>query len=111
LIELHREGRRAPLPFFVRTSWLHARDHAKAEKKAGAAITIVDAGHFETAAKNAESDNGFGGHNEFESDAVCIAWRGRDLPGAADGEHAQALHRTALAVFAHPAHAWAEQFK
>src|SRR6185437_1515902 len=99
LIELHREGRRAPLPFFVRTSWLHARDHAKAEKKAGAAITIVDAGHFETAAKNAESDNGFGGHNEFESDAVCIAWRGRDLPGAADGEHAQALQRTALAVF------------
>lgn len=111
LIELYREGQRAPLPFFVRTSWLHARHHAKAEKQAGAALSVGDISEFEKAARNAESENGFGGANEFESDAVCIAWRGRELAGAPDGEVAQALHRNALAVFAEPARAWTEQFK
>jgi hypothetical protein len=71
----------------------------------------VDVGVFERAARNAEGDNGFGGYNEFESDAVCLAWRGRELPGAADGALARDLHRIALAVFAEPARAWAEQFK
>src|SRR5579875_2078230 len=107
LIELYVQGRRAPLPFFVRTSWTHAVEHAKAGRKPDAPI---DVGVFERAAKQAQNENGFGGHNEFESNAVCIVWRGRDLPGAADGTLAQKLHRVALAVFAHPARAWAEQF-
>lgn len=110
LIDLHREGRRAPLPLFVRTSW----NHALACAQAGGAFDVTEfpLGNdvFEKAARQAESDNGFGGPNEFESDAVCLAWRGRDLPGPWDGELALSLHRTALAVFAHPAHAWAEQF-
>jgi len=111
LVELYVQGRRTPLPFFVRTSWDHALTRAKAEKKAGAPLLVVDIGVFGKATRGAESDNGFGGYNEFESDAVCIAWRGRELPGAAEGALAQDLHRTALAVFAHPARAWMEQFK
>ena len=110
LIELHRDGRRAPLPFFVCTSWLHALASAKAERKGGGAPAAIDITTFEKAARDAASENGFGGPNEFESDAVCIAWRGRELPGPADGRLAQSLHRTALAVFAQPARAWAEQF-
>jgi exodeoxyribonuclease V gamma subunit len=111
LVELHREGRRAPLPFFVRTSWSHALACAKAERKAGDAPASFDIGVFEKAAREAASENGFGGVNEFESDAVCVAWRGRDLPGAVEGELARALHHTALAVFAEPARAWTAQFK
>jgi exodeoxyribonuclease V gamma subunit len=111
LIGLYDQGRRAPLPFFVRASWNYATALVKAEKKAGAPLPAVDPGVFEKAARSAEGDNDFGGHNEFESDAVCIVWRGRDLPGAADGALAQDLHRVALAVFAEPARAWAEQFK
>jgi exonuclease V gamma subunit len=111
LIELHGQGRGAPLPFFARTSWDHALACAKAERRGGEAASAVDVGVFEKAARSAESENGFGGFNELDSDAVCIAWRGRDLPGAAHGELAQALHRVALAVFARPARAWAEQFK
>lgn len=110
VIELHREGRRAPLPFFVRTSW----DYALACAQGGGAFDSEIAPSndvFEKAARQAQSDSAFGTPNEFESDAVCIAWRGRDLPGAWDGELAHSLHRTALAAFAHPAHAWAEQFK
>src|SRR6185312_12558245 len=103
LIELHREGRRAPLPFFVRTSWLHALASAKAERKGGGAPAAIDVTMFEKAAHDAASENGFGGPNEFENDAVCIAWRGRELPGPAAGRLAQSLHRTALAVFAQPA--------
>jgi hypothetical protein len=98
------------LPLFIRTSW----NHALACAQAGGAFDVTEfpLGNdvFEKAARQAESDNGFGGPNEFESDAVCLAWRGRDLPGPWDGELALSLHRTALAVFAHPAHAWAEQF-
>ncbi|HEX6612855.1 MAG TPA: hypothetical protein VF022_03205, partial [Rhodanobacteraceae bacterium] len=110
LIELYARGRRTPLPFFERTSWTYAVDRAKAEKKAGAPLPVVDVGVFEKATRSAEADNGFGGFNEFENEAVCIAWRGRDLPGPRDGALALALHRTALAVFAEPARAWAEQF-
>jgi len=109
LIELHARGRRAPLPFFVRTSW----DHAVACAQGGDAFDTempLDNSVFEKAAQRAMSENDFGGPGEFESDAVCIAWRGRDLPGGRDGELALSLHRTALAVFAHPAHAWVEQF-
>ncbi len=110
LMELQARGRCAPLPFFVRTSW----DHAVACAEAGGAFDIaeVPVGNdtFEKAARQAAGENGFGGPNEFESDAVCIAWRGRDLPGPWNGEPALSLHRTALAVFAHPAHAWVEQF-
>jgi exonuclease V gamma subunit len=109
LVELHREGRRTPLPFFVRTSWNHALACTKAERKAGDAPASFDIGVFEKAAREATGDNGFGGVNEFESDAVCIAWRGRELPGAAQGELARVLHHTALAVFAEPARAWTEQ--
>jgi len=111
LIELYIQGRRTPLPFFARTSWDHALACAKAEKKAGGPVAGLNVGVFEKAARVVEGDNGFGGHNEFESDAVCIAWRGRDLPGAADGELAAQLHGIALAVFAQPARAWTEQFK
>ncbi|HEY3520071.1 MAG TPA: exodeoxyribonuclease V subunit gamma [Rhodanobacteraceae bacterium] len=111
LVELHRQGRRAPLPFFVQTSWNHAVSRAKAEKKAGVPLTEVAVDSFQKASRQAEDENAFGGPNEFENDAVCIAWRGRDLPGAANGELARALHDTALAVFAQPARAWAEQFK
>ena len=111
LIELHRDGRRAPLPFFVRTSWDHARTCAKAARKSGDAPAGIDITMFEKAAREAGNENGFGRANEFESDAVCITWRGREFPGAADGELAQALHGTALAVFAEPARVWAEQFK
>ena len=110
LIELQREGRRAPLPLFVRTSWNHALACAKAERKDGDASTVIDIATFEKAAREAGGENPFGGPNEFESDAVCIAWRGRDLPGSWDGELALSLHATALAVFAQPARAWAEQF-
>ncbi|WIG57017.1 MAG: Exodeoxyribonuclease V gamma chain [Rhodanobacteraceae bacterium] len=110
-IELHHEGRRAPLPFFVRTSWNHALSCAQRERKGGNAPVGIDITMFERAARDADTESTFGGPNEFESDAVCIAWRGRDLPGPADGELARALHRTALAVFAQPARAWAEQFK
>lgn len=110
LIELYVQGRRMPLPFFVRISWAHAVEHAKAGRKPGAPVAAIDVGVFERAAKQAQNENGFGGHNEFERDAVCIVWRGRELPGAADGALAQELHRVALAVFAHPARAWAEQF-
>ncbi|MGH8126392.1 MAG: exodeoxyribonuclease V subunit gamma, partial [Rhodanobacteraceae bacterium] len=111
LIELAPRGRLAPLPFFVRTSWSHALACAKAECKAGDAPVAIDITTFERAARETASESGFSAVNEFESDAVCIAWRGRELPGAADGELAQALHRTALAVFAEPARAWTEQFK
>jgi len=110
LIALYKQGRRAPLPFFVRTSWDYAATRAKAERKAGAPLPGADIGVFEKAARSAEGDNGFGGVNEFEGDAVCIAWRGRELPGPWNGGLALSLHQTALAVFAHPAHAWAEQF-
>jgi len=110
LIDLHHQGRCAPLPFFVRTSWLHALERAKAAKKSGAPVAAVEVGVFEKATRQADSESGFGGPNEFENEAVCIAWRGRDLPGAAGGALALSLHRTALAVFAHPAQAWAEQF-
>jgi exodeoxyribonuclease V gamma subunit len=109
LIELYAQGKCAPLPLFVRTSWDYAAARAKAESKAGAPLSAVDIGMFERAARSAEGDNGFGGHNEFESDAVCVAWRGRELPGAAEGALAQDLHRVALAVFGEPARAWAEQ--
>jgi exonuclease V gamma subunit len=111
LIALYEQGRRTPLPFFARTSWDYAAARAKAEMKAGAPLPAVDMGVFEKSARNAEGDNGFGGHNEFENEAVCIAWRGRELPGAADGALAQELHRIALAVFAEPARAWVEQFE
>ncbi|MGH8118735.1 MAG: exodeoxyribonuclease V subunit gamma [Rhodanobacteraceae bacterium] len=111
LIEFYRQGRRAPLPFFVRTSWDHALACADAGGIFDTAETVIDTSVFDKAAQQAESDNGFGGPNEFESDAVCMAWRGRELPGPWDGELAQRLHRTALAVFAHPANAWVEQFK
>ncbi|MGH8113107.1 MAG: exodeoxyribonuclease V subunit gamma [Rhodanobacteraceae bacterium] len=111
LIEFYRQGRRAPLPFFVRTSWDHALACAKAGGIFDSAETVVDTGVFDKAAQQAESDNGFGAPGEFESDAVCMAWRGRELPGPRDGELAQRLHCTALAVFAHPASAWMEQFK
>ena len=113
LMELYARGRRAPLPFFVRTSW----DHALACAEAGGALETdtaeVPVGNdvFKKAAQQAASENGFGGPNEFESDAVCIVWRGRDLPGPWDGELARSLHRTALTVFAQPARAWVEQFK
>jgi exonuclease V gamma subunit len=108
LVELYVQGRRVPLPFFVRTSWVHAVECAKAERKAGEAATVSV---FEKAARDAESENGFGGPNEFESDAARIVWRGRELPGAADGELARQLHRAALIVFAQPARAWTERFK
>ena len=110
LIRLYDQGRRAPLPFFVCTSWDHARVYAQG---GGAFDTEIAASNdvFEKAARQAASENGFGAPNELESEAVCIAWRGRDFPGPWDGELALALHRTALAVFAHPAQAWAEQFK
>lgn len=111
LIGLYEQGRCAPLPFFGRTSWDYAVTRAKAERKAGAPLVGMDVGVFEKAARSAEGDSGFGGYNEFGSEAVCIAWRGRELPGAADGALAQDLHRVALAVFAEPARAWAEQFK
>lgn len=111
LIELHHEGRRAPLPFFVRTSWLHALAHAKVERKGVDAPAVIDITPFEKVAREAGSENSFGGPNEFESDAVRIAWRGRDLPGPPDGVLAHSLHRTALAVFAQPARTWAEPFK
>ena len=110
LIELHREGRRAPLPFFVRTSW----DHALACAEAGGGfdtVMPVDNDVFERAARQAASGNGFAVPHELEGEAVCIAWRGRDLPGPREGELALFLHRTALAVFAGPARAWAEQFE
>jgi exonuclease V gamma subunit len=110
LIELCREGRCAPLPFFVRASWKHALACAKAEKKSGTPPGRADIAVFEKAANQAEGDNGFGGSDEFGQDAVCMAWRGRELPGPADGGLAQDLHRLALAVFARPARAWAEQF-
>jgi exodeoxyribonuclease V gamma subunit len=110
LIELCQEGRGAPLPFFVRASWKHALACAKAEKKSGTPPGRADIAVFEKAAKQAEGDNGFGGFDEFGQDAVCMAWRGRELPGPADGGLAQDLHRLALAVFARPARAWAEQF-
>lgn len=111
LVELHHEGRCAPLPFFVRASWDHALACARAERKGGGAPTAIDITTFEKAARAADGASGFGGPSEFESDAVCIAWRGRELPGLPDAELARALHRTALAVFAHPARAWAEQLK
>jgi exodeoxyribonuclease V gamma subunit len=111
LVDLHAQGRGAPLPFFVRTSWTHAMACAKALRKSGGAGASLDIGVFEKAAHQADSENGFGAPGEFDNEAVCIAWRGRDLPGAADGALALSLHRTALAVFAHPARAWAEQFK
>lgn len=111
LIELYAEGRRAPLPLFVRTSWNHALACARTGGDPGHADTRPDIGVFEKAAHHADGENGFGGPGEFESDAVCIAWRGRDLPGPADGALALALHRTALAVFAEPARAWVERFK
>ncbi|HXE66292.1 MAG TPA: exodeoxyribonuclease V subunit gamma [Rhodanobacteraceae bacterium] len=109
LIDLQREGRRAPLPFFVRTSWSHALACAKAESKGGDVSTAIDITTFERAAREAGGENPFGGPNEFEGDAACMAWRGRDLPGPADGDLACALHRTALAVFAQPAREWAGQ--
>lgn len=111
LIALHHEGRRAPLPFFVRTSWEHALAFSKTEKKSGVPSEQVDVGVFEKAAKQANNDDDFGRPNELESDAVCIAWRGRELPGAADGELARHLHRVAMTVFAAPARAWVERSK
>jgi exodeoxyribonuclease V gamma subunit len=110
LMELYHRGRRAPLPFFVRTSWDHALTCAEAGGAFDTAEVPIGNDTFEKAARQAASENGFGGYNEFESDTVCIAWRGRDLPGPWDGELARSLHRTALAVFAHPARAWVEQF-
>ena len=111
LVALYREGARAPLPFFVRTSWDHALTCASAESQAAAPVPEMDFHVFQKAASSAESDNGFGGHNELGSDAVCIAWRGRELPGPGDGVLAKRLHEIALTVFAQPARAWAEQFK
>jgi exodeoxyribonuclease V gamma subunit len=111
LIELYVQGRRAPLPFFARTSWDHALACARTERKSGDVETRPDTVVFEKAARQADSENGFGGPGEFERDAVCIAWRGRDLSGAADGALALSLHRTALVVFAEPARAWTGQFK
>jgi len=111
LIDLYVHGQCAPLPFFARTSWAHAMAWAKASRKSGGADTGFDISVFEKAAHQAGSENGFGAPGEFENEAVCLAWRGRDLPGATDGALAVSLHRTALAVFAHPAQAWAGQFK
>jgi exodeoxyribonuclease V gamma subunit len=108
LIDFHRRGRRVPMPFFVRTSWDHALACAKAEHKPGAATTSIDIGVFERAAQQAADESGFGSPGELDSDAVKVAWRGRQLPGAADGELARALHLTALAVFAPVAQAWTE---
>ncbi len=109
LIDLYRSGRRAPLPFFVRISWNYAVARAQA---GGAFDTEVSVGNdvFEKAAREAASENGFGVPNELESDAVCMVWRGRDLPGPWNGELALTLHKTALEVFTHPARAWVEQF-
>jgi exonuclease V gamma subunit len=110
LIGLHEQGRRAPLPFFVRTSWDHALACAEAGGAFDTAEIAIGIDVFVRAARQSASGNGFGGFSEFESDAVCMAWRGRDLPGPLNGELALSLHRTALEVFAHPARAWAEQF-
>src|SRR6185437_10840274 len=87
------------------------REGASAESQAAAPVPEMDFHVFQKAASSAESDNGFGGHNELGSDAVCIAWRGRELPGPGDGVLAKRLHEIALTVFAQPARAWAEQFK
>ncbi|MGH8216843.1 MAG: exodeoxyribonuclease V subunit gamma [Rhodanobacteraceae bacterium] len=110
LIECYRDGGRGPLPFFVRASWKHALDCAKVEKKSGGPVEQVYLGSFEKAAKQTDGDSGFGGFDEFGQDSVCMAWRGRELPGPVNGELAQDLHRLALAVFAQPARAWVEQF-
>jgi exonuclease V gamma subunit len=109
LCELYRKGSFAPLPFFVRTSWDHARDCAKAERKSGTP-PAVEMGAFDKAARQAARADGFGAPGELASDAVAIAWRGRDLPGPEDGALAQRLHRISMTVFEHPARAWTEQF-
>jgi hypothetical protein len=90
---------------------LHALGCAQAGGTFDTAEVPIGNDVFEKVARQAASDNGYGGFNEFENEAVCIAWRGRELPGAADGALAQELHRIALAVFAEPARAWAEQFE
>ncbi|HJU07881.1 MAG TPA: hypothetical protein VJ727_05295, partial [Rhodanobacteraceae bacterium] len=110
LMELYAQGRRAPLPFFVRTSWNHALTCAEGGGAFDTAAVPLSNEVFEKAARQAASENAFGVPNEFESDAVCIVWRGREIPGPWNGDLALALHKTALAVFAHPARAWVEQF-
>ncbi|HEX7369263.1 MAG TPA: exodeoxyribonuclease V subunit gamma [Rhodanobacteraceae bacterium] len=110
LIGLYRDGARAPLPFFVCTSWQHALNCAKATHTREAAGPI-DIGAFQKAARDAASESGFGGPNEFEGSAACVAWRGRELPGPPSGNLARQLHRVALDVFAEPAQAWAGRFK
>ncbi|MER3546978.1 MAG: exodeoxyribonuclease V subunit gamma, partial [Rhodanobacteraceae bacterium] len=70
LIKLYDRGRRAPLPFFVRTSWDHALQHVRGEKKTGARAQKPDVAVFETAARQASGQSDFGAGNELESDAV-----------------------------------------
>ncbi|MGH8213780.1 MAG: exodeoxyribonuclease V subunit gamma [Rhodanobacteraceae bacterium] len=111
LIELFIDGLHAPLPFFARLSWDHALACAQGGGAFDTAEVPVSIDVFEKAARLAVGENGFSGHNEFEGEAVCIAWRNRDLPGPWDGELALSLHRMALAVFAHSARAWVEQFE
>lgn len=108
LVEFRHRGQRAPMPFFVRMSWDHALACAKAERKSDGAEARIDIGVFEKAAWRTLDESGFGSPGELDGAAACIVWRGREFPGAADGELALALHRTALAVFAPAARAWAE---
>lgn len=108
LIEFLRRGQRVPMPFFARTSWIHALACAKADRKSDGNAVDIDLGVFEKAAQQANDESGFGDPGDLADAATRIVWRGREFPGATDGTLAIALHRTALAVFAPVARAWTE---
>ncbi|MDQ2971444.1 MAG: exodeoxyribonuclease V subunit gamma [Pseudomonadota bacterium] len=111
LVALYRAGLRAPLPFFPRLSWKHARQGAKQAQKTS---NLRDGQAFDLSVfiKAAEqSDNDYNDVDEFSDPAAAIVWRGRDLSGRGDAVLAQYLHLAASTVFDDPARAWVEQFK
>ncbi|MCE5234172.1 MAG: exodeoxyribonuclease V subunit gamma [Mizugakiibacter sp.] len=88
LLDWRRRGLQQPLPFFPKASWRCA-EREDANKDGFAA--------FVEEAKAERSDFA---RSEFDSDAVRIAWRGVELPGAHDGPLAARLRATAREIFA-----------